>query len=93
MCIVNIQGRVLVDRALPVSTLCDTVRSAAGDCLINLKVFDVYVGEHIESTRKSIALGLTFQQASRTLNEVEIVEWVDAVIAAVGREHGATLRN
>ncbi len=84
---------VVVDRALPVSTLCDTVRSAAGDCLINLKVFDVYVGEHIESTRKSIALGLTFQQASRTLNEVEIVEWVDAVIAAVGREHGATLRN
>ncbi|MBK8675995.1 MAG: phenylalanine--tRNA ligase subunit beta [Cellvibrionales bacterium] len=84
---------VVVDRALPVSVLCDTVRTAAGDCLINLKVFDVYVGEHIESTRKSVALGLTFQQASRTLNEVEIVEWVDAVIAAVGREHGATLRN
>ena len=84
---------VTVDRSLPVSALCDTIKKAAGECLTNLKVFDVYVGEHIESTRKSVALGLTFQQASRTLNEVEIVEWVDAVIAAVGREHGATLRN
>jgi dTDP-4-dehydrorhamnose reductase len=35
--------------------------------------------------RKSVALGLTFQQASRTLNEAEIVEWVDAVVTALSK--------
>jgi len=84
---------VVVNRDVPVAALCSTVHKAAGECLVNLKVFDVYVGEHIESTRKSVALGLTFQQASRTLNEAEIVEWVDAVIAALNSEHGAALRN
>jgi phenylalanyl-tRNA synthetase beta chain len=84
---------LVVDRALPVATLCNTVRAQAGECLTDLKVFDVYVGEHIESNRKSVALGLTFQHASRTLNEAEIVEWVDSVLVALQERHGATLRN
>ncbi len=84
---------LVVDRNLPVADLCASVRQAAGEWLTNLKVFDVYVGEHIESNRKSVALGLTFQLASRTLNENEIVECVDAVLAALSQQYGATLRN
>jgi phenylalanyl-tRNA synthetase beta chain len=84
---------IVVARELPVAMLCETARQAAGECLTNLKVFDVYCGEHIETHRKSVALGLTFQHASRTLNEVEIVEWVDGVLAALGEHHGAELRN
>lgn len=84
---------VVVARDLPVATLCSTARTAAGECLINLKVFDVYCGEHIDTHRKSVALGLTFQHASRTLNEAEIVEWVDNVLGALGKQHGAELRN
>jgi phenylalanyl-tRNA synthetase beta chain len=76
-----------------VAALCEAARIAAGDCLINLKVFDVYCGEHIESHRKSVAFGLTFQHASRTLNEVEIVAWVDNVLGALSQQYGAELRN
>ncbi len=84
---------VVVARDLPVAILCNTARTAAGECLINLKVFDVYCGERIETHRKSVALGLTFQHASRTLNEAEIIEWVDNVLGALGKQHGAELRN
>lgn len=84
---------VVVARDLPVEALCRTARAAAGECLINLKVFDVYCGERIETHRKSIALGLTFQHASRTLNEAEIVVWVDNVLGALSQQHGAELRN
>lgn len=84
---------VVVARDLPVAALCAAARVAAGDCLINLKVFDVYCGEHIESHRKSVAFGLTFQHASRTLNEAEIVEWVDNVLGALSQQYGAELRN
>ncbi len=84
---------IVAARELPVSALCDTVRKAAGECLVNLKVFDVYCGERIDPERKSVALGLTFQHPSRTLNEAEIVAWLDAVLARLGEEHGASLRN
>lgn len=79
-------------RELPAASLEHTVRTAAGECLQNLTLFDVYCGEHIDSSKKSIALGLTFRHASRTLNESEIVAWVDAVLAAVMNEHQAVLR-
>jgi phenylalanyl-tRNA synthetase beta chain len=84
---------VVVARDMPVAVLCDTARKAAGDCLINFKVFDVYCGEHIDTHRKSVALGLTFQHASRTLNEAEIVEWLDNVLGALSKQCGAELRN
>lgn len=84
---------VVVARDLPVEALCATARQAAGECLTNLKVFDVYCGERIETHRKSVALGLTFQHASRTLNEAEIVGWMDGVLGALSQQHGAELRN
>jgi phenylalanyl-tRNA synthetase beta chain len=84
---------VVAPRELPVAALVATARAAAGECLTNLKVFDVYCGEHIETHRKSVALGLTFQHPSRTLNEPEIVEWLDKVLAALSEQHDAQLRN
>ncbi|HQQ63982.1 MAG TPA: phenylalanine--tRNA ligase subunit beta [Pseudomonadales bacterium] len=83
---------VVVAREVPVDSLCATVRQTAGDCLVNLKVFDVYCGEHIDPHRKSIALGLTFQHPSRTLNEHEISAWLEQVLAALDEQHDAKLR-
>ena len=68
------------------------VQSAAGDLLTNLKLFDVYQGKGIDPTRKSLALGLTFQHASRTLTLDEINDCVDAVVGLLTREFGASLR-
>lgn len=79
-------------RELPVDALLATVRNTAGECLKNLTLFDVYCGEHIDSSKKSVALGLTFQHPSRTLNEAEIVAWIDAVLSAALEQHQAQLR-
>ena len=84
---------VVADRSLPVEHLLETVENSAGEHLINLKVFDVYYGEHIDPQRKSIAIGLTFQHTSRTLAESEIVAWMDAIVAALFEKHGAQLRS
>ncbi|MGH1472156.1 MAG: phenylalanine--tRNA ligase subunit beta [Cellvibrionaceae bacterium] len=83
---------ILVDKAVQSGSLLATVRSVAGDTLQNLKVFDVYVGKGIDTQRKSIALGLTFQHPSRTLTESEINDSVDAVIGKLGSEFNAELR-
>jgi phenylalanyl-tRNA synthetase beta chain len=83
---------VLVDRNLPSETLTGCVAAKAGEFLTELKVFDVYIGKGIDPHRKSIALGLTFQHPSRTLNEDEINASMDAVIKSLEANFAATLR-
>jgi phenylalanyl-tRNA synthetase beta chain len=83
---------ILVDRKIAAKTLIDTVSTAAGEQLTDLKVFDVYVGKGIDPQRKSVALGLTFQHPSRTLNEDEVNASIDAVIKSLEANFTATLR-
>ncbi|AFU97770.1 phenylalanine--tRNA ligase subunit beta [Simiduia agarivorans] len=83
---------VLIDREIGAKNLLEAVKSAAGDYLTNLKVFDVYSGKGIDPHRKSVALGLTYQHPSRTLNDDEINASVAAVVTALEAQFNATLR-
>lgn len=83
---------VIVDRSVPVSDLGGVVKASAGASLIDLRVFDVYMGEGIDSHRKSVALSLTYQEPSRTLNEDEINASITAVVKALEESHNAVLR-
>jgi phenylalanyl-tRNA synthetase beta chain len=83
---------VVVDQVVPAADLSGRIRAVAGDTLTDLKVFDVYVGKGIDSHRKSVALGLTFQHASRTLTEDEINTSMDVVVKALEDAFGASLR-
>lgn len=75
-----------------IGELVKTAKASAGDHLIDLKVFDVYEGKHIETNRKSVAIGLTFQDKSRTLNDEDVNAAMDAVIKALESAHDANLR-
>lgn len=83
---------VIVDQATAVSDLQKVIEKGAGDCLTELKVFDVYVGKGIDPHRKSVALGLTFQHPSRTLTEDEINASMDVVIRSLEESFNASLR-
>ncbi len=83
---------LLVDRDLAADKLLDAVKTQAGEYLTDLKVFDVYMGKGIDPHRKSVAMGLTFQHPSRTLNEDEINTSVDAVVKHLEVTFSATLR-
>ena len=60
--------------------------------LVENFVFDVYEGNNIDSNQKSLALGLIFQDFSRTLEEEEISGHVEKIITALKEETGAVLR-
>ena len=64
-----------------------------GDNLATLKLFDVYHSKDIENKGKSIALGLTFQHASRTLTDEEINQSINDVIDSLGKQFDAELRS
>lgn len=83
---------VIVDQTVAASSLEEVVRKGAGECLIELKVFDVYVGKGIDPHRKSVALGLTFQHPSRTLTEDEINTSMNVVIQSLEEMFSASLR-
>jgi phenylalanyl-tRNA synthetase beta chain len=71
----------------PLSAIKSRVSVAAGRLLRDLRVFDIYQGAGIESTRKSIALGLIFQDNNKTLKDDE----ADALMASIAADLGSQL--
>ncbi|MCB1669112.1 MAG: phenylalanine--tRNA ligase subunit beta [Pseudomonadales bacterium] len=83
---------VVVDQNVTSGQLSEVVTAAAGEHFVNLKVFDVYQGKGIENNSKSVAMGLTFRHASRTLTEDEVSVAIEKVVAALHNEYSAVLR-
>ncbi len=84
---------IIVDISVTWSTIGDIVRKNAGELLTDLRLFDVYQGEGIDSNCKSIAMGLTWQHRSRTLTDTEITDIVTKVIEQLNNHINASLRN
>ena len=83
---------VLVDAAVPARAILDTARNAGGRMLRSLDVFDVYTGKPIPAGKKSVALGLVFQSAEKTLTDKDTQKAWDSILKALEKEFQATLR-
>ncbi|SIQ87446.1 phenylalanine--tRNA ligase subunit beta [Aquipseudomonas alcaligenes] len=83
---------LLVDREQPAEAVLATIREAAGEWLTDLKLFDVYHGKGIDPHRKSLAVGLTWQHPSRTLNDDEVSTTTQNIVTSLEERFNATLR-
>ena len=83
----------VVEDNVPAGELIAAVRSACDDRLTGVKIFDIYQGDSIGENRKSLALGLTFQDRSRTLKDQEVNDLVDAVVSQLKQQFNAALRD
>ena len=72
---------LLVPQKMPSANLTDAARRAGGALLQSVDVFDIYDGQGIPDGFKSVAIGMSFQAAERTLVESEIEEVVGKIIA------------
>jgi phenylalanyl-tRNA synthetase beta chain len=52
----------------------------------------VYEGEHIEEGKKSVAITLTFQDPTKTLEDTIINDVMENILAVVKSEYNAHLR-
>ena len=84
---------VIIDESVPLAVLQETVTVSASGLLIDLRVFDIYRGQGIESGRKSVALGLILQDSSRTLTDVDADAVVTSVVARLRDELSASIRD
>ncbi|SEI60754.1 phenylalanyl-tRNA synthetase beta chain [Allopseudospirillum japonicum] len=84
---------VLVPTEIATGEVLDEVRRLGGTYLQEVVLFDVYQGPGIEKEVKSLALGLTLQDSSRTLNEEEVNQQLAEVLAGLKAKFGAYLRS
>jgi len=83
---------VVVDESITLSTLADRVTLAASSLLRDLRIFDVYRGPGLEKGRKSVALGLIFQDISRTLTDDDVERLMASVVADLRENLNARIR-
>jgi phenylalanyl-tRNA synthetase beta chain len=83
---------VVVDEGVPLSALRERVVLAASSLLRIFRVFDVYRGPGVESGRKSVALGLIFQDITRTLTDEDADRAVASVVAELRVSLNAKIR-
>ena len=83
---------LVVDEAVTAAELTACVRDSAGPQLRAIRVFDIYRGAGLPDTSKSMALGLIFQDKSRTLADDEVDAAVAKVCEAAQSRLGATVR-
>jgi phenylalanyl-tRNA synthetase beta chain len=83
---------IIVDEHVAADALKAAARTAVGELLKDVIVFDVYRGKGIDSRRKSIGLGLILQDASRTLTDEDADKTMRSVMLRLEHEFGAALR-
>jgi phenylalanyl-tRNA synthetase beta chain len=83
---------VVIDESVTAEAVRDCVGQVGIPVLENLELFDVYRGEGIDSGKKSLSLGLTFQDSSRTLTDAEVDQSVDQIVTSLRTNLDAILR-
>ncbi|MBT1002762.1 phenylalanine--tRNA ligase subunit beta [Paenarthrobacter sp. DKR-5] len=83
---------LVVDAAVPAGEVLETLREGAGELLEDVALFDDYRGTGIEPGKKSLAFGLRFRAADRTLTADEASASRAAAVALAAERHGAVQR-
>jgi phenylalanyl-tRNA synthetase beta chain len=83
---------IIVDASQETGAIRKLIRETAGELLQEIVIFDVYQGQNIGKTKKSLAMGLTFQHPSRTLKDEDINAIIDNCINVLEAQFNAELR-
>lgn len=83
----------VMDRDLDSVELEKISKKYGKELLESFKVFDIYEGKNIEDDKKSVAFSLVFRAADRTLEESEVTEICEKIVAEIESEIEAKLRS
>ena len=82
----------VLDERVPAAVVGATIRSAGGELVTGVELFDVFRSEAIGADRRSLAFRVRFCAMDRTLTDAEVADLRSGIIAEVERTHGAELR-
>ncbi len=82
----------VVERGYPATEVEAVIREATGDLLEAIRLFDVYEGDQIPSSHKSLAYSLRLRSEGHTLSAEQLHNLRDRIISLVAERVGGTLR-
>lgn len=83
---------IVVDKTTSAKEVIDTISKAGKRMLLSVDVFDLYQGENVEESKKSLALRLEFSDPKKTLETKEVDDRVASILHALDKNLKATLR-
>ncbi len=84
---------VVVARARQAGEVEGSIRTAGGDLLRDVRLFDIYRGQPLAADEQSLAYRLTFQSDERTLTDAEIDAAMATIGAGLARDVGGRIRS
>jgi len=82
----------LFDRNTSSDAILNAVKSGAGKLLTDARIFDLYAGKGVPEGKISLGIRFTLQDAKRTLTQEDSDAASTAIIAAMDKRFGASLR-
>jgi len=83
---------LVVAKDVNADQLIHAIQSLDQEHLIEVNLFDVYEGKHIEKGKKSVALNLTYQSIEDTLTDDQLNQQVEDIITHLESKFSAKLR-
>ena len=83
----------VIDKNFKVQDLVDIISDVDKNLIKSIKVFDVYEGEKIPESKKSVALNVTIQSSEKTLNDRDLERINQLIISTVETKSGAKIRS
>lgn len=83
---------LLVDQSVTHQAIVDVIEAHSDELLVDIKLFDLYEGEHVEAGKKSVAYSLTYQNPEANLKDEEVDVAFNRVKQALVEQLDATIR-
>ncbi|GFP76765.1 phenylalanine--tRNA ligase subunit beta [Clostridium fungisolvens] len=83
---------LLVEDAILVQEIEETIRKAGGNLVETVKLFDVYKGKQIPEGKKSIAYAISYRDENKTLTDNEVNKVHEKILRSLEYKLGAQLR-
>ncbi len=83
---------VVVDDKVTAKQLTDTINKAGKRMLVDVNVFDLYVGENLGENKKSLAIRMEFRDATKTLETADVEARTKEILGVIKKQLNAELR-
>ncbi|MEE4353665.1 MAG: phenylalanine--tRNA ligase subunit beta [Desulfatiglans sp.] len=83
---------LLVDRGVESGKIMDIIKQEGGELLDSVRIFDIYEGDKIDPSEKSLAFRICYRSEKRTLDGGEINDLHEKIIDRIRQESGGRLR-
>ena len=83
----------IIDKDFKSQELIEIISNIDKELISDVNIFDIYEGENIPNDKKSIALNVTIQSMSKTLNEKDLEKINKSIVDTVEQKTGAKIRS